>query len=380
MSREFRIGFLINPIAGMGGRVGLKGTDDVVEEAIKRGAEPVSPKRAEIFLNSLKKLVIQEKIMMNILSCRLNMGEDVLSKMGLETLYIDVPRDRYTTRNDTIEAVKQLVEKDADLIVFVGGDGTARDVYQALKEVNAVEKPILGVPSGVKVYSGVFAVTPTDAAYILMEYLRGRAKVMEMEVMDIDEEAFRRDEIQVKIYAYANTPYIPFYTQSSKQLSPDTVDENENQMGIAKYVVEMMDENGIYILGSGTTVKRIADILRIKKTVLGVDIYYKGKVYNDLSEKKILDIIDDKENVWIIVTPIGRQGMLFGRGNQQISPKVIKKVGRNKIIVLATYRKLRDIPGGFLRVDTQDADVDNYLKGYIRVVVDYRTWRMVEIR
>lgn len=380
MSREFRIGFLINPIAGMGGRVGLKGTDDVVEEAIKRGAEPVSPKRAEIFLNSLKKLVIQEKIMMNILSCRLNMGEDVLSKISLETLYIDVPRDRYTTRNDTIEAVKQLVEKDADLIVFVGGDGTARDVYQALKEVNAVEKPILGVPSGVKVYSGVFAVTPTDAAYILMEYLRGRAKVMEMEVMDIDEEAFRRDEIQVKIYAYANTPYIPFYTQSSKQLSPDTVDETENQMGIAKYVVEMMDENGIYILGSGTTVKRIADILRIKKTVLGVDIYYKGKVYNDLSEKKILDIIDDKENVWIIVTPIGRQGMLFGRGNQQISPKVIKKVGRNKIIVLATYRKLRDIPGGFLRVDTQDADVDNYLKGYIRVVVDYRTWRMVEIR
>ena len=380
MSRGFRIGFLINPVAGMGGRVGLKGTDDVVEEAIKRGAEPVSPKRAEIFLNSLEKLFIQEKIIMNILSCRLNMGEDILSKIGLETLYINIPKNRHTTRNDTIEAVKQMVEKDVDLIVFVGGDGTARDIYQALKEVDDVKKPILGVPSGVKVYSGVFAVTPTDAAYILMEYLRNRAKVMEMEIMDIDEEAFRRDEIQVKIYAYANTPYIPFYTQSSKQLSPDTVDEVENQMGIARYVVEMMHEDGIYILGSGTTVKRVADLLGIKKTVLGVDIYYKGKVNNDLSEKEILNIIDNKENVWIIVTPIGRQGMLFGRGNQQISSNVIKKVGRDKIIVLATYRKLRDIPGGFLRVDTQDAEVDNYLKGYIRVVVDYRTWRMVEIR
>lgn len=380
MSRGFRIGFLVNPIAGMGGRVGLKGTDDIVEEAIKRGAEPVSPRRAEEFLSSLKKLVVQEKIDLDILSCRLNMGGEILSKVGLEASYIDIPRDRYTTRSDTVEAVKYFVKKDMDLIVFVGGDGTARDVYHGLKEMDIASKPILGIPSGVKVYSGVFAVTPTDAAYILMEYVRGRAKVMEMEVMDIDEEAFRRDEIQVKIYAYAYTPYIPFYTQSSKQLSPDTVDEAENQMAIAKYVVEMMDEDAIYILGPGTTVKRVADALGVKKTVLGVDIYYRGEVYNDLSEKDILDVIDGKERVWIIVTPIGRQGMLFGRGNQQISPKVIRKVGRNKIIVLATYRKLRDIPGGFLRVDTQDAEVDNYLKGYIRVIVDYRTWRMVEIR
>ncbi len=380
MMKEFKIGFLINPIAGMGGRVGLKGTDNVVEEAIKRGAEPVSPKRAEEFLNSLKKLIIQEKINVSILSCKLNMGEEILSKLGFEAIYIDIPKSRDTTRYDTIEAVKHFVKDGVDLIVFVGGDGTARDVYQALKEVNMVSKPILGVPSGVKVYSGVFAVTPVDVAYIIMEYAKNRAKTMEMEIMDIDEEAFRRDMINVKIYAYAYTPYIPFRTQSSKQLSPDTVDEVENQTGIARYVIEMMDKDGMYILGPGTTVKRVADLLGIKKTTLGVDIYYKGKVYNDLSEKDILDIIDDREKVWIIVTPIGRQGILFGRGNQQISPRVIRKVGRDRIIVLATYRKLRDIPGGFLRVDTQDDEVDNYLKGYIRVVVDYRTWRMVEIR
>lgn len=380
MGIRFKLGFLINPIAGMGGRVGLKGTDNVVEEAVKRGAEPVSPKRAREFLQLIRKLLVQEKIDLDIISCRFNMGEDVLSTVGLDAVYIDIPVDRHTTRDDTVNAVKKFVEEAVDLIIFVGGDGTARDVYQALKEANAVEKPILGVPSGVKVYSGVFGVTPADAAYILIEYVKGGAREMELEIMDIDEEAFRRDEIQVKIYAYASVPYIPFHIQSSKQLSPDTIDEVENQVAIARYAVEMMDRNSIYILGPGTTVKRVADVLGIKKTILGVDIYYKDKVYNDLSEKEIMNIIDDKKNIWIIVTPIGRQGILFGRGNQQISPRIIEKVGRDKIIVLATYRKLRDIPGGFLRVDTQDQEVDNYLRGYIRVIVDYRTWRMIEIR
>ncbi|HEW93143.1 MAG TPA: ATP-NAD kinase, partial [Thermoprotei archaeon] len=209
---------------------------------------------------------------------------------------------------------------------------------------------------------------------------KGRASTMDLEILDIDEKAFREDRIDLKLYAYAKAIYIPFHIQSSKQLSPDTVDEVENQMGIARYIVETMDKNGIYILGPGTTVKRIADLLGIKKTLLGVDIYYKSiKVYNDVSEKEILNIIKNEDNVWIIVTPIGRQGILFGRGNQQISPEVIKRVGKDRIIVVATQRKLRDIADGVLRVDTQDPEVDNYLKGYIKVVIDYRMWRMVKI-
>jgi len=276
--------------------------------------------------------------------------------------------------------VKKFVENDVSLIVFVGGDGTARDVYSGIKQMGREDIPILGIPSGVKIYSGVFSITPEDGAYTLIEYMKGRAKIMEMEILDIDEKAFREDRIDIKLYAYANTIYIPFHMQSSKQLSPDTVDEYENQMGIARYVVELMDKDGIYILGPGTTVKRIADLLGIKKTLLGVDIYYKSeKVFNDLSEKEILDIIDFHKNVWIIVTPIGRQGILFGRGNQQISPEVIRRVGKEHIIVVATQRKLRDIADGVLRVDTQDPEVDEYLRGYIRVIIDYRLWRMVKI-
>lgn len=378
MERHFRIGFLVNPIAGMGGRVGLKGTDNVLEEAIRRGAEPVAPKRALEFLSRLKTLLSRERLGIEIVSCRLNMGEDYLRECGFEAEYIDIPSSRDTSAEDTISAVSIFTSKDVSLIVFVGGDGTARDIYEGLKRAGETDIPILGVPSGVKIYSGVFAVTPSDTAYIVIEYMLGRAKVMDLEIMDIDEEAFRRDRIDIKIYGYAKCIYIPFHTQSSKQMSPDTVDEVENQLGIARYIAEIFDENGIYILGPGTTVKRVADLLGIRKTLLGVDIYYRGRVYNDLSEKDILDIIDDEE-AWIIVTPIGRQGILFGRGNQQISPRVIKKVGRDHIIVLATLRKLRDIPGGVLMVDTQDPDVDNYLRGYIKVIIDYRMWRMVKI-
>ena len=372
------LGFLVNPIAGMGGRVGLKGTDGVLDEAIRRGAKPISPSRAREFLSTFYSQVSSRDIDINFLSCRLNMGEDIIGEFDFDVDYIDIPYSRSTSASDTIKAVSKFAENNVSLIIFVGGDGTARDVYTGLRESGRLDIPILGVPSGVKIYSGVFATTPRDAAYLLLDYIEGRAKVMDLEIMDIDEDAFRSDRIDIKLYAYAKALYMPFYTQGSKEVSPDTADEVENQEAIAKFIVEEMDRDGIYILGPGTTVKRIADMLGIKKTLLGVDIYYRGRVYNDVSEKEILDIIDD-EDAWIIVTPIGRQGILFGRGNQQISPNVIRRVGKDRIIVVATQRKLRDIPDGVLRVDTQDPDVDEMLKGYIRVVVDYRTWRMVKI-
>jgi predicted polyphosphate/ATP-dependent NAD kinase len=373
-----KIGFLINPIAGMGGRVGLKGTDDVVEEAIRRGARPVAPDRARDFLRTLRQLVDRFKVSLDIVACKLTMGEDILNGFDFSTKYIDIPLSRETTADDTKSAICRFIDMGVDVIVFVGGDGTARDIYDALNRCGGLDIPILGVPSGVKIYSGVFAVTPGDAAHVLVDYVLGRARTMELEIMDIDEEAFRHDIIDIRLYGYAKAIYEPFHIQYSKQVSPDSVDEAENQEAIARTVLEEWDRDGIYILGPGTTVKKVADLLGLKKTLLGVDVYYKGRMYNDLSESEILKLIGD-EDAWIIVTPIGRQGILFGRGNQQISPRVIKRVGKDRIIVLATLRKLRDIPEGVLRVDTQDPDVDMLLKGYIKVIVDYRTWRMVKI-
>ena len=118
MVRQFKIGFLVNPIAGMGGRVGLKGTDNVLEEAIRRGAEPVAPRRAGEFLSRLKTLLSQEKLGLEVVSCRLNMGEDYLREHGFEAEYIDVPSTQDTSAEDTRSAVTVFASKNVSLIVL----------------------------------------------------------------------------------------------------------------------------------------------------------------------------------------------------------------------------------------------------------------------
>jgi predicted polyphosphate/ATP-dependent NAD kinase len=168
--------------------------------------------------------------------------------------------------------------------------------------------------------------------------------------------------------------------QGSKQLSPETVDEKDNQIAIARFVIEEMQSKATFILGPGTTIKSIAELLGVEKTILGVDIYREGKVILDLDEKRILAETEDLNNTWIILSPIGHQGILFGRGNQQISPEIIKRVGKERIIVAATKNKLQSIDGGVLRVDTGDAEADKMLRGYVKVVTDYREWRLVPVQ
>jgi predicted polyphosphate/ATP-dependent NAD kinase len=123
----------------------------------------------------------------------------------------------------------------------------------------------------------------------------------------------------------------------------------------------------------------VTDLLKIKKTTLGVDVYRQGKVHNDVNEDKILELVSDFSNTWIIVSPIGHQGLLFGRGNQQISPGIIERVGRDHIIVISTPSKLKGISGEVLRVDTGDTKVDDLLRGYIRVITDYNELRLIKI-
>jgi predicted polyphosphate/ATP-dependent NAD kinase len=404
-----RLGFVVNPVAGMGGRVGLKGTDGVLEEAIKRGANPVSPSRATEFLEALKRTAKSKSKPLEIITCRGSMGEDELIAAGLEPEEILAipasgtrPEGHKTTGEDTKEAVRAFTASKIELIVFVGGDGTARDILDAFKELEPVSKrgsistdqvkgapsfstaPVLGVPSGVKMYSAVFALNPVDAAQIVSLYFEGKAQVTELEVMDIDETAFRNDKLSVRLYGYLKCLYVPLMSQVGKEISPDIIDEKENQKAISKAIIEDMDPNGLYVLGPGTTVKSIAEMLNVKKTTLGVDIYYRGRMIAfDVDEKTIINEIekhDCRKNTWIIVSPIGRQGVVFGRGNQQISPRVIKDVTKDHIIVAATKSKVRDLDGGTLKVDTGDRDVDRRLKGYLKVITDYREWRMLPVK
>jgi predicted polyphosphate/ATP-dependent NAD kinase len=283
-----------------------------------------------------------------------------------------------TTAKDTKTAVKMMIKARVDLIVFVGGDGTAKDIFDAMRDNG--ETHVLGVPSGVKMYSGVFAVNPLDAVEVVIAFAKEEAEITEFEVMDADESAIRNDAFVVKLHGFLKGPFLPMRIQGSKQVSPETVDELENQTAIARFMIEEMNPEATYILGPGTTVKRFAELLGVEKTVLGVDVYKNGKVVLDVDEEKILKEIEDWQNVWIVISPIGNQGILLGRGNQQISPEIVKRVGKQRTIVAATKGKLLSIEEGVLRVDTGDVDVDRMLKGYIRVATDYREWRLMPVR
>jgi len=374
-----KLGFIVNPIAGMGGRVGLKGTDGVLKEAVARGAKPVAPKRAVEFLQRLKENMMELSMRIDILTCLGIMGEGEAKKASLPVQVLPLKIGEETTAEDTKTAVKLMIKANVDLIVFVGGDGTAKDVFDAMREGNG-EVPVLGIPSGVKMYSGIFAVSPSDAVDVVLAFAKNQAEIAEFEIVDADEASIRSDTFVVKLHGLVKGPFLPMRIQGSKQVSPETVDEKENQTAIARFMLEEMQPEATCILGPGTTVKRIAELLGVEKTVLGVDIYKKDKIVLDVNEKRILEEVEDWQRTWIILSPIGHQGILLGRGNQQISPEIIKRVGKQRIIVAATKSKLQSIDGGVLRVDTGDAEVDKMLKGYIRVVTDYREWRVMPVQ
>ncbi|MCF2136611.1 MAG: ATP-NAD kinase family protein [Candidatus Thorarchaeota archaeon] len=374
-----KLGLLVNPIAGMGGRVGLKGTDGVLDEAIKRGAEPVAPIRASEFLQALKSLGSIQDMQLNIITCPGAMGEDHVQASGLPFETVDASIGQPTSSADTRACVAALYAAGVRLLIFVGGDGTARDILDSVNENGLDDLLVLGVPSGVKMYSGIFVVNPKDAAEVVRLVSQGTAHPADFEIMDADEEAYRQDRFVIRLYGYLKAPAVPARFQGAKQASPETVNEHEAQESIARYIIDNMESGEMYILGPGTTVKTLADLLEIKKTVLGVDVYHDGTVYNDVNEKRLLELVKDPKTTWIVVSPIGHQGMLFGRGNQQISPKIIRLVGKDRIRVLSTPGKLKGIEGKTLKVDTGDPEVDEMLRGYIRVITDYNEVRLVKV-
>jgi predicted polyphosphate/ATP-dependent NAD kinase len=306
------------------------------------------------------------------------MGEEEAREADFNVQVLPMKIGKKTTAEDTKTAVDLLAGANVDLIVFVGGDGTAKDILDAMQGCRQV--PVLGVPSGVKMYSGIFAVNPADAVEVVLAYCQGRAEITELEVMDSDERAIRDDVFAVKLHGFLKGPFLAARIAGSKQVSPETDDEADNQRAIARFILEQVPNDATWILGPGTTVKRLAELLGVEKTVLGVDVCHGKNAILDLDEKGILKEVKDWKNVWIVLSPIGRQGILLGRGNQQVSPEIVKRVGKERLIVAATKSKLQDIEGNVLRVDTGDAETDKMLRGYIRVVTDYKEWRLMRVR
>ncbi|MFX0161912.1 MAG: ATP-NAD kinase family protein [Candidatus Hodarchaeota archaeon] len=369
-----KLGFIVNPIAGIGGKYGLKGSDNPqeVKELLSSGAELVAPVRG---LRALK-VLSPIKNRLGIFTYPKEMGEDEVYEAGLKEIshVIGKIKQGCTTSEDTKRAVSNFTDHDVDLIVFVGGDGTARDVLDIVDK----NVPILGIPAGVKMYSGVFATNPEVAGYIIMRYFWEELSLICAEVIDIDEAAMKQDQFNLALYGYALTPSISQGLHGSKSPSPLTMDEAEAQKSISKRIIEEMQPDTIYILGPGTTIQAISQDLGLKKTLFGVDMIKNGKmIAEDVDEKQILEKIRGKE-AKIILSPIGTQGFLLGRGNQQISPKVLKEVGFENLIVIATPEKLTTFE--FLHIDTGDKELDTELGGrWIRIITSYHEERVVKI-
>ncbi len=359
------VGLIINPIAGVGGRIGFKGSDDVeaIWAKIEDGeGKKVSNERAMRFLKSIGNL----KDTTSFLCFNDEMGEAVLAEMGFNYSIIGKTSNKKPSREDTKKAARLILEKNADLLIFIGGDGTACDVFEAIED----KIPVLAVPSGVKMHSACFALSPEIAGEIFKQFHSGQLNLTEMEVMDIDEEAFRAGRVSAELKGMVKIPYLTASFQGGKMASASTFDEKHDQRVIAERVSDDMDRDTLYLLGSGTTCKVVADYLKLEKTLLGIDAIFNRKlIAMDLNEKQLLDLLKQYSNSKIIITVIGNQGFIFGRGNQQFSPAVIRKIGKKNIILIATVSKLEKTER--LRVDTGDIELDKELHGFIRVVTSY---------
>lgn len=368
-----KLGLIVNPIAGMGGAVGLKGTDgqEILERALTLGAVPTSSNRT---IEALMRITpIKENL--ELITYPNKMGEEEARTCNFEPLVIgSIEKDR-TTSTDTKNAAKDMLRLQVNLLLFAGGDGTARDICGIVGD----KLSVLGIPTGVKIHSGVFAINPRSAGDLAVLYLQGKQTgIHEAEVMDIDEQAFRENRVSAKLYGYLRVPFEKMMVQSSKV--GGIVGEEITVEAIATEIVENLQDNYLYIVGPGTTTRPIFEKLGLKKTLLGVDVIYNREIVaSDVNESLLLKLIKDK-HVKIIVTVIGGQGFIFGRGSQQISPEVIRKVGRENIIVVASPTKLASLQGRPLLVDTGDAEVDQMLSGYIKVVQGYRQSAIYKVK
>jgi predicted polyphosphate/ATP-dependent NAD kinase len=367
-----KLGLIVNPVAGIGGRVGLKGSDgaEIQEKALALGAVPQSLNRAIQALERIKPVDGLE-----IITYPGEMGEDAARACGFAPAVIGSIKPGQTTPQDTRNAAREMLRLDVSLLLFAGGDGTARDIYSAVGD----GIPVLGIPAGVKIHSAVFATNPRSAGDLAGLYLRGRvSRLRAAEVMDIDEEAFRQGIVAAKLYGYLRIPFRGSLVQSVKSASGPG--EEASLQAIAYDVVDGMADDCLYIIGPGTTTRAITSQLGLDKTLLGVDVVFKGElVATDVNESQLLKLLEGRR-AKIIVTPIGGQGYIFGRGNQQISPRVIGKVGKDNIVVVSTAAKINSLRGRPLLVDTGDWAVDGMLSGYIRVITGYNEQTIYELR
>ena len=374
-----RIGIIVNPDAGLGGRLGFKGSDGRAKEAREAGAVDRSGPRMQQCITKFREL--QQSSLNRIgvaptfVAWTGRMGGDWLQGVDYEPLQ---PSPTESTAKDTTSLVHDLLSSNVDAILYAGGDGTTRDIVNAL---SGHETPLIGVPAGVKMHSGCFATTPNSAAEVLLAFLQGDLMVAITEVMDLDEETYQKGEWKVRMYGEAWTPSSPRFMQGAKE-QVERASEAETIEGLANHIGNLVeaDPNLMIIWGSGGTLRRMGEHLDVDLTLLGIDIQHKGTVYADLNEKSLLQHLSDYDGPrLLLLSPMGGQGFLIGRGNLQLSPDVLRAIGLDSILGVATPSKLLGLSS--VRIDTGDVSLDEEFqqRRFVKLLQGYRTTRVIRV-
>ena len=363
----FRLGLIINPLAGIGGSVALKGSDgsDTVREALARGAEPKAGIRTLQALQPLQGLPVE------IITYPAEMGADIAREAGFEPRVIGKIQSGATTAEDTERAAVELAAEGIDLLLFAGGDGTARNLCNALDDYSPNTRvPVLGVPAGVKIHSGVYALTPRAAGEVVAELVCGElVSLGEQEVRDIDEQAFRQGVVRARYYGELTVPQEHQYIQSVKNGGKEVEELVLDDM--AADFIEQMEDDVRYIMGSGSTIQAIMDQLGLPNTLLGVDVIENGALLaSDCTAQQLLELTEG-HHCQLVITVIGGQGHIIGRGNQQLSPPLLQRLGRDHIYIVATKTKIKALDGRPLIVDSGDDATNKMLAGLIPVHTGY---------
>lgn len=375
-----KLGLLVNPDAGLGGRLGLKGSDGQAEIARSRGAQDRSGPRMRIMLDHLVAISKESLDGIQWYLSEGRMGTDWIPPT-ISPFGIIHSSNSSTDANDTSQLVASLIDSDIDLLIYAGGDGTTRDVVAALSQYGRPELPIIGVPTGVKMHSGCFASSPKAAAEVLSSWLEGDLLLSSTEVLDLDEDLYREGKWVVRLYAEAITPASPRWMQGSK-MRVEASGEEEVIQGLAEHVREtLIDDQMMIIWGSGGTLRTIGGILGFELNTLGIDITLGTNIVaSDLNEKEILAALEEHQgDVILLLSPMGGQGFLIGRGNLQLSPDVLRMIGVDRVLGIVTPAKMLTLRS--LRVETGDPEMDERFskKKYLKVLQGYRTTRILRV-
>ncbi|MDA0716291.1 MAG: ATP-NAD kinase family protein [archaeon] len=389
-----RIGLVVNPDAGLGGRLGFKGSDGRAREARDAGANDRSGPRMQECLAHLFHILNsgfnRSNISVSYVGWTGRMGHEWMPEPSMVEAFEAIGATPETTSaEDTSLLVEQLIDANVDVILYAGGDGTTRDIVLALEQAQSDDEqtPLVGVPGGVKMHSGCFATTPKAAAEVVLAFGLGDLQCAITEVMDLDEEVYQQGEWRVRMYGEAWTPSSPRYMQGAKE-QVERESEEETLQGLAKHVESLIEEDDdlMVIWGSGGTLQRMGKFVGKDLTLLGIDISHQTTLHNDLNEQGLIDIISghvdehgEQRSILLLLSPMGGQGFLIGRGNLQLSPAVLRLVGMNNILGVATPAKLLGLES--LRIDTGDGDLDEEFKQkrYIKVLQGFRTTRLLRI-